>query len=157
MEIDMIAKRVLAGVLILAGVIISLAGMDSAVQGATCNIHAPIYPAVCFPAGQWPPQPAPLEEMNPEGCVNWYYLWCWPDQNIGCWVEGYGFPEPGVCNHSLLEGETRLCYNNYLETTVMLQYHRAECGFIDGECMCYWVVGEYAPVPAKTCDCAAFN
>lgn len=151
----MVAKRVLASLLIFAGIASSLVGMESAVQGELCNINGPIYPAICFPAGQWPPQPAPWHEMNPEGCVNWYYLWCWPDQNIGCWVEGYGFPEPGVCNHSLLEGELGNCYNNYLEITVTLQYHRAECDFRDGVCMCLWVIGEYAPVGAQTCDCAA--
>ena len=155
-------KRILALLFMLAGGMILASGAESVVCGDDgdedeeweCPLGPGMTPALCEPAHAHPPQRAPFEDDFGEGCVNWFYLWCWPDTEIGCWVEGYGFGIYGVCEHTLDEYTTGTCFDNYNTTVLQLQYHHSECDFFNGQCQCLWVIGGQPPQPYKVCDCA---
>ncbi|WP_437227979.1 hypothetical protein SH661x_000653 [Planctomicrobium sp. SH661] len=138
--------------LILAGSVLTVVGMDSGVR-ASCEVSEEITPAQCIPAHQVPPVGAPFEDDPSLGCVNYYYIWCWPDPEIGCWTEGYGTAAPGECEHSLGDPATHRCYENYRQDPVVLQYHRSECEFYEANCECIWIIGEYAPIQETVCNC----
>jgi len=141
----------------LAGMQACLAGTESFLQAddePLCNMSEAITPAKCVPAHQQPPRANPFEPDDKSGCINYYYLWCWPDPETGCWTAGYGEVIPGNCMYQLDEAVSGFCFNEYNETDVVLQYYRSECEFMDGECQCLWIVGGEVALVYTTCNCA---
>lgn len=147
-------QRSLSCVMILAGILACVSGLETAVgaQGP-CTPDPGVGPAICIPAHQVPPQQEPWHNDTPAGCINYYYIWCWPDPEIGCWSEGYGMAMPSECMYNLDESAVGTCYNNYQEELVTLQYHRSECEFFEARCECVWIVGEEPDHLAPMCSC----
>jgi len=149
--------KIVGAACILAGMLACLSGTESWLQADDepyCNVSEAIAPAKCIPAHQQPPRSNPFEPDYDIGCINYYYLWCWPDPEIGCWTEGYGDVIAGNCVYIIDEVNNGFCYNEYNETEVILQYHRSECEFMDGVCQCLWIIGGETPIGYITCNCA---
>jgi len=154
----MSVQRYFSIALLLAGTVTCFIGLESALRADEeepyCTISEEISPAVCVPAHQVPPHSSPVEPDTKLGCVNYFYLWCWPDPEIGCWTEGYGVTQAGECFHSFSEEAFGMCFDNYDEQQVVLQYHRSECEFYNANCECIWIIGEQVPHAYWVCDCA---
>jgi len=149
-------QKMMGCVCVLAGIVACLSGMDSVLRAEPlCQVAEGISPAICIPAHQEPPRANPWIPDDGAGCVNYYYLFCWPDPEIGCWTEGFGQAIWGECEHYLGESPTEICFDDYNETEVVLQHHRSECEFYEAVCECIWIIGGQSSISFTVCNCGA--